>query len=138
LIFTQVVFRYILNNSLIWTEELAKYLFVWLTFIGAASVFKDKKHIGVDYFVGLLPCSVQKYAHLFDVVLITLFSVVATVIGYCWTVDIWGTLSPALELPIAVILYAAFPTSSLLIAILGVRQLMKKNQSQETTKEGAL
>ena len=40
LIFTQVLFRYLLNNSLNWTEELAKYLFVWMTFIGSASAFK--------------------------------------------------------------------------------------------------
>ena len=135
LIFTQVLFRYIFNNSLNWTEELAKYLFVWMTFIGAAGAFKDHIHIGVDFFVDLLPSRYKHWASILDVILITLFSGFATVVGYMWTVDVWGTLSPAVELPISIVLYAAFPTGSAIICIMGIRQLwmndVKQNQEEE-------
>lgn len=135
LIFIQVIFRYLFNNSLNWTEELAKYLFVWMTFIGSASAFKDRIHIGVDFFVELLPLKYRHYANVMDIVLITLFSGILTVVGYMWTVDVWGTLSPALELPISLVLYAALPTGSALICIFGIRQLANSNEIEKKEEE---
>lgn len=135
LIFTQVIFRYFFNNSLNWTEELAKYLFVWMTFIGSASAFKDQIHIGVDFFVELLPDKQRRYANVMDIALITLFSAIATVVGYMWTADVWGTLSPALELPLSLVLYAAFPTGSMLICVFGLRQLANQNTNQKSKEE---
>lgn len=135
LIFTQVLFRYLLSNSLNWTEELAKYLFVWMTFIGSASAFKDHIHIGVDFFVELLPSKYKYYANWIDIFLITVFSGVATLIGYMWTADVWGTLSPALELPISIVLYGAFPTASIIICVLGARQLLTNNVNQKQEED---
>jgi len=125
LVFAQVLFRYIFNFSLHWTEELAKYLFVWMTFIGSIGAFKDRIHIGVDFFVNLLPERYKFFMGVFDILLITCFSGIAACIGYMWTIDVWGTLSPALGLPISLLLYAAFPTASTYICVLGIRQLRK-------------
>ncbi len=44
----QVFFRYVLNSSLSWSEELARILFVWATYIGIAVVTRDKEQIIVD------------------------------------------------------------------------------------------
>lgn len=44
----QVFFRYVLNNSLSWSEELARILFVWATYLGIAVVSRDKEQIIVD------------------------------------------------------------------------------------------
>ncbi|MDR1119846.1 MAG: TRAP transporter small permease [Dysgonamonadaceae bacterium] len=135
LIFTQVLFRYLLNSSLNWTEELAKYLFVWMTFIGAAAAFKDRMLIGVDFFVQLLPAKYRRLADWTDVFLVTAFSLIATVLGYIWTYDVWGTLSPALELPLALLLYAAFPTASAIICIVGIRRLLNNDLSNDREEE---
>jgi len=48
LIFTQVIFRYVFNYSLFWSEELGRYTLIWITFIGASVGFKKKGHVGVD------------------------------------------------------------------------------------------
>jgi C4-dicarboxylate transporter DctQ subunit len=109
-----------------------------MTFIGAASAFKDQIHIGVDFFVKMFPPKYQRHAYRVDIVLITLFSALSTVIGYLWTIDIWGTLSPALELPIALALYAAFPTGSIIICVHGIRKLVSKNTMQRIEEEGLL
>jgi len=134
-IFIQVVFRYLFNNSLNWTEELAKYLFVWMTFLGSASAFKDHIHIGVDFFVELLPARYKRFAKRMDILLITLFSGIVAVIGYIWTVEVWGTLSPALELPIAIVIYAALPTASAIICVLGIRQLANNDLEPKQKEE---
>lgn len=49
--FAQVFARYVLSSPLFWSEELARYCFVWIVFIGAAAALKRGSHIGVDYFV---------------------------------------------------------------------------------------
>ncbi len=59
-VFTQVVFRFVINKPLAWSEELAIYCLVWLTFLGAAYAMSLKAHIGVDFFIELFPISIRK------------------------------------------------------------------------------
>ncbi len=51
---SNILIRY-LPFQIIWTEELAKYLFVWTIFMGVASAVKYDDHVRVSYFVDLLP-----------------------------------------------------------------------------------
>ncbi|MCJ7829964.1 MAG: TRAP transporter small permease, partial [Desulfobacterales bacterium] len=51
----QVLFRYVLIMPLPWTEELARFLLVWVTFLGAASITRRKLHIAVEYFIARFP-----------------------------------------------------------------------------------
>jgi TRAP-type C4-dicarboxylate transport system permease small subunit len=46
--FAQVFTRYVTENPLIWTEEVARYLFVWITLIGAAAAVRMHAHYGLD------------------------------------------------------------------------------------------
>jgi TRAP-type C4-dicarboxylate transport system permease small subunit len=48
-IFTNVVMRYIFNNSLSWSEEFARYLFVWFSWIGVSAGVKDNEHLRVEF-----------------------------------------------------------------------------------------
>jgi TRAP-type C4-dicarboxylate transport system permease small subunit len=49
-----VFFRYALNSSLVWYDEFASYMLVWLTFYGAVVADYQRKHIGFDLLVGKL------------------------------------------------------------------------------------
>jgi TRAP-type C4-dicarboxylate transport system permease small subunit len=51
LTFAQVVLRYVFNNPQAWAEEVGRYLFVWITFLGAAAAFSRDAHIRVDVLV---------------------------------------------------------------------------------------
>ena len=51
----QIFFRFALDSPLTWSEELARLLTVWLTFIGAAVVSWDGRHLNVDVGFALLP-----------------------------------------------------------------------------------
>lgn len=55
LVFSQVICRYVLNDALSWSEELASYFFHWATFLGASVAFYEKTHISVSYFVTHVP-----------------------------------------------------------------------------------
>jgi TRAP-type C4-dicarboxylate transport system permease small subunit len=53
--FVQVVMRYVFGDPLIWSEEAARYLFVWLSLIGAALALHQGGHYGLDALVSRLP-----------------------------------------------------------------------------------
>ena len=55
LIFTQVVTRYVLQVSLSWSEELARYLLMWLAMLSAAYGFKTRAHFALVFLVRRLP-----------------------------------------------------------------------------------
>ncbi|WP_319560455.1 TRAP transporter small permease [Marispirochaeta sp.] len=56
----QVFFRYVLNMPLSWSEEMARYLFIWITFIGAGYGVKHHYHIEMEALFNCFPESFQK------------------------------------------------------------------------------
>ncbi len=55
LVFGNVVLRYAFNSGITVSEELSRWLFVWLTFIGAIVAVRDRAHLGMDSIVSRLP-----------------------------------------------------------------------------------
>ncbi len=55
IIFFQVIMRYVFNNSLSWSEELGKFLFVWISWLGISIGHKRKEHIKITLVVDKLP-----------------------------------------------------------------------------------
>jgi TRAP-type C4-dicarboxylate transport system permease small subunit len=55
-----VFFRYVLNSSLVWYDEFASYLLVWLTFYGCVVVDYQRRHIGFDLFVNKMAPGVRR------------------------------------------------------------------------------
>lgn len=54
LVFTNVVLRYGFNSSLVMTEEIARYAFVWMTFLGSILAFSRNRHVRMDLVLNLL------------------------------------------------------------------------------------
>ncbi|MFT2110436.1 TRAP transporter small permease [Marinomonas sp. 2405UD68-3] len=54
-ILLQVFFRYVLNNSFPWSEELARYLMVWMTFLTLPVVSRMSQHAALEIILGSLP-----------------------------------------------------------------------------------
>jgi TRAP-type C4-dicarboxylate transport system permease small subunit len=54
-VFLQVVYRYVLTQPLHWSEELARYLFVWLSILGATLGLQKRGHFGLDFFYQMFP-----------------------------------------------------------------------------------
>jgi TRAP-type C4-dicarboxylate transport system permease small subunit len=55
LVFGNVVLRYAFNSGITVSEEVSRWLFVWLTFLGAVSALKDHGHLGTDMLLAKLP-----------------------------------------------------------------------------------
>ena len=77
----QVISRYVLHTSLSHTEELVRYFFVWITFLGAsAAVFKGK-HLSVAGALHIIPDHVIKYIKIFSGFAALIFTGLLVVFG---------------------------------------------------------
>ena len=65
----QIFFRFVLNAPLIWSEELSRLLVVWMTFIGAAVVCWDGRHLNVDVMFNLLPVAARNVVRVINAVI---------------------------------------------------------------------
>ena len=61
LIFLNVILRYTLNSGLTFTEEASRYMFVWLTFMGAVLAFNGDEHVSVQFLVAKLPVKLRAW-----------------------------------------------------------------------------
>ena len=77
----QVLSRYIFHTSLSHTEELVRYFFVWVTFLGIAAAVARKKHLSVAVASSFLPEKFVKWTHIVSGVCAVLFTAVVLVTG---------------------------------------------------------
>ncbi len=112
----QVLWRYVLNDSLVWTEEASRYLFVWMTFIGAALALKEGTHIRITVFVDGFSAAVRRVLRLVEMTLVLALLVFLTVVGFRWVHLNADTPTPALRLPLNLVLYASLPVGCMLSA----------------------
>lgn len=61
MVFGNVVMRYAFNSGILISEEMSRYCFIWLTYIGAMVAMRDKGHLGVDTLVRRLPIGGKKF-----------------------------------------------------------------------------
>lgn len=118
LIFMQVIFRYVFKESLSWSEELARYLFIWLTFIGASIATREKTHINVATFVSSIKSDKIKKIFLILANLLSMFFVgVLTLYGFNIASKILQLKQVSASMPFLYvgIVYFAVPIASLIM-----------------------
>ncbi|UCD82837.1 MAG: TRAP transporter small permease [Desulfobacterales bacterium] len=115
-VFLQVIFRYLLNFPLFWTEEFARYCLVWSSLLGSAVAVKRGQHIAVTIIVERMPPALRR---VFTIVALISVAVILTVI-------LWGgiqlvaitraQISPALRVSMSVP-YLAVPVGAALMLL---------------------
>ena len=113
----QVIFRYVLAVPLPWSEELARYCFVWIVFLGGAIGLSRGIHLGVDVFVNRLPERFRTGSEVLIHMLIACFSVSVIVASYPVINMNMLQRSPALGVQMSWI-YIAIPISMGLIFLI--------------------
>ncbi|MDC3133087.1 TRAP transporter small permease [Flavobacteriaceae bacterium] len=113
----QVFTRFFTTSPSSFTEELARYLMIWLGILGGAYVAGKNEHVAITVFTKKQKPKRQQQIQLFVRLTIVTFAFVGMVIGGCRLVFITFILnqySPALGIPLAAV-YAVIPISGLLI-----------------------
>lgn len=116
LVFVSVLLRYIFNNPVTWSEELASLLFAWLTFLGAYVGFRTRSHILIDTLVIYLPTMLQ--GALARVVNVCVLALLALMLwqGLSLTITTWSLEFPAMEISRGY-LYVSLPLGALLMIL---------------------
>jgi TRAP-type transport system small permease protein len=134
LTFAQVVLRYFFNNPQAWAEEVSRYLFVWITFLGIAIGFAKDMHIRLDALTVLLP---ERPWRVVDVARRLVELAAVAIMLYSGALVAWQyrstTFYTVQGLP-RVIFYLAVPIGAAIALVYVVRGLLVRRSKAETTQ----
>ena len=129
-----VFFRFVLNNSLPWTEEVAKFVMVWLAFIGAPVVLKEGGHIAIDFIPTRLPRRLG-FA-LLTIIQLVVMVVLAVLVFQGWALA-WNAL-PQIAATVEVSLFYIFlavPIGSAMMLLVSLELLLRQAASIRSPDE---
>lgn len=121
LVFLNVVLRYGFNSNLTITEEIGRYLFVWLTFLGSISAFIRNRHVRVDTFLLRMPAPMQRVVKILSDLAMLACCVLVFVGGWQLTKSNLANYLPVSDIPVAVLYFSCIPFSLILGAMLSLR-----------------
>ena len=130
----QVFMRYVMKSSLSWSEEIARYMFIWLIYIGISYGVRKDRHINVDAVRRILPKKVNAVVSIIADLIFLVFSIVVVMAGMKVTTKIFasGQRTPALQIPMGYI-YMAVPIGFTLVTI----RLLQRFINSGFKKKGA-
>ena len=124
LVTVQVFARYVLNNTPPWSEELCRYLFIWVSFLGACVATRRAAHLGVDSLVSRIPLGVREVLRHAVAALIVAFAGLLVWQGVALVPAMASQRSPSMGMSLQYV-FAAIPTAGLIILGLQVRALAR-------------
>lgn len=118
----QVFFRYVLNSSLQWSEELAVWGMVWMVFVGSVLLVRRSEHISITTLVRYAPATVRPFLVIFNKAAALVFLVI---VGY-YGIEVFGgtfhARSPSIGLSTRWI-KLAIPVGAVLMAVVAVHAI---------------
>jgi TRAP-type C4-dicarboxylate transport system permease small subunit len=122
------------------TEEIARFLLVWVALLGGAVAFGEKAHLGVDYFIGKLHPAAQKLMFVFCQIVVLIFAVTIFMVGGIRIVlenmeQIAPALGPAIGLKMGHV-YLALPIAGVFIILFSIEQLLESLLTGRLPEEG--
>ena len=108
-----VLLRYVFQRPLAWSEEVARYMFIWLVFLGFSVAERSGDHFRIEVFVEMVPAKIRIFVEVFLNVLIFYALFVFLREGFNYYEQGKRGLSTALEMPLNYI-YVAVPVAIIL------------------------
>ena len=123
--FFHIIGRYILKMPIFYSEELARYCFIWACMLGASVVNRNDEHTNVNYFTTLLPQRAQVRLYIGRQVAILLLLVVLIYYGIALSIKMNTVQTAAMEISWFYI-YMALPVGSAFLIITTLRLMAAK------------
>ncbi len=133
IVFANVALRYTTNLSITWAEEVARYMMVWMTFLGAGLTLRYGGHVAISNLMDALSPKAQRVLRAVIVVCLFIFFAVMIWVGYNYAMRMRFQLTPATRIPFSYV-YAAIPVGFFLMAVhlmLIVRGYVSENRFKE-------
>jgi TRAP-type transport system small permease protein len=128
IVFANVISRYYLEASLAWSEEVTRFMLVWMVFLGAVLAYVNDEHLGLDILVKSLPRRVQSAVAVIVDALI-MFAVILLIRGGSMLmVGSWEWEAPATAIPYGYI-YTIVPACGTLLLLQAFGKLVIHTQA---------
>ena len=123
----QVVSRYLLNSPSSVTEEIARYLLIWVSMLGASYAFRQRMHISLDLLTNALSGKTKLFAERLALAVIAVFAIAILLVGGGRLILLTWELrqtSPVMGLSIWIV-YLAIPISGALILLYTLESMLR-------------
>ncbi len=134
IVFVAVIFRYVFNAPLTWTDEMAVSLFVWVSFLGAAVAMRERRHSGVDNLISKMSGSPLRVIQALAFVGIAAFLLIWTAKGVEALPILAIQKTPSLQISVSWV-YAGLPVGSVLMLIQLVAAALGADTDQADTSK---
>ncbi|MBT9288566.1 TRAP transporter large permease [Prosthecodimorpha staleyi] len=121
-LFSGIVARYVLHQPLVWSDELASILFLWLAMLGAAVALRRGEHMRMTALVARLPPAARGFVDALAVTAGLAFLVLIIIPAYHWAYEESFITTPAMEIANAW-RAAAFPVGVVLMIVFSLLRL---------------
>lgn len=120
----QVILRFVFNSSNSWSEETARYLFVWFVYITASLAILKNAHIRIDAFLGMYPTGIVRGVVVLGYLLFFVYCMAIVHFSWAFTMQIRnaGQISMGLGTPMYLV-YMALPVCHALMALRIIQRL---------------
>lgn len=133
-LFINVVLRYVFNSGWIWAEESARYMIVWMVFVGASACVRKGMHLAVDAAIIRLSNRSQAVVKVIVSVICIGFSFFLVYYGWeiCSVLKDTEQTTPGLEIPVYWV-YLAIPTGGLLMGFRFFEEMLRNIKALSAT-----
>ena len=124
-----VIFRSVLNNPLMWTEEVTRFVSIWLVFLGSSITVRDDGHTSIDMFETFFMKTPR--AKMIHFVITRAICMIALIVFIPSSIDLMGkmgaTLAAATRLPMRYV-YLAFTVGAVLMILAFIKMIPTKGK----------
>ncbi|MGJ9457875.1 TRAP transporter small permease [Oceanobacillus sp. CF4.6] len=136
ILFVEIILRYFFNNSLIWGEEVARYLFIWFVYISMSYAIIAKSHIKIDSMVKFIPKNYRLLFSQIGIIIWILFAVVVAYIASVYTINAFEEQRIAIASSVPLwIVYLGIPLGFILSIIRLIIEFIQNVRSHPSSRE---
>ncbi len=127
-----VFWRYVLNDSLSWTEEVARYLLIWLAAVGSIVAMRRRRHVAIDIIPDMFSGIGSRMIRFLIAIVIIMTCAVMSYFGWILAWNAWGQTASSFYLPLFYTT-AAIPVATSGFLLIAVEQALEEvlNDSAE-------
>ena len=135
-ILVSIFFRYVLNNSLVWSEQVCRYLYVWMVMLGMPVVYRAKGNVAFDLLYNKFSPRVKRLFHVITDLLIACFSGFLALQGLKYTILKGSTIITGIDIPQGY-LYVSQPIGGVIMILFVIEHIISEMKvSDHRVEEG--
>lgn len=129
IVVASVLFRYVLLSPLVWSEEVGRYVMIWVGFLAASIAVRQGLHVGVDFVVQWVRPGIAVWLRRTARGATIVFLLIVTGYGFVLVTDLWEQWSPVMDIRMTWP-YLAIPVGGLLMLIQLVTPSSEKSDAE--------